>query len=103
MNDKIYYFDNAASTYMYDEVIEYISEINKNLYANASSTHFAGIACHDIVKENKEALCDILHINPNTLVFTSGGTESNNLAIKGTAFANFSRKGNIVITAYEHA
>ncbi len=103
MNDKIYYFDNAASTYMFDEVIEYINHINRNFYANASSTHFAGIASHDIVKTDKEALCDILHINPNTLVFTSGGTESNNLAIKGTAFVNFSRKGNIVITAYEHA
>lgn len=102
LESKKIYFDNAASTYMYDEVIEYVNHINKNYYANTSSTHFAGFASHETVKTDNEKLCGILHIRPSTLVYTSGGAESNNFAIKGIAFANLSRPCNIVISAYEH-
>ncbi|MFA5340705.1 MAG: cysteine desulfurase family protein [Clostridia bacterium] len=102
MDDRIVYFDNAASTYMYDEVIEYVNHINRGFYANASSTHFSGMLSSDKVKKSKEIICDILHIKPSNLIFTSGGSESNNFALKGIAFANLSRNSNIVITAYEH-
>ncbi len=102
LENRIIYFDNAAATYMYDEVIDYVNVINKDFYANASSTHFAGILSYEKVKNAKEILCDILHIKPSSLIFTSGGAESNNFALKGIAFANLSKNCNIVISAYEH-
>ncbi|HOD93670.1 MAG TPA: cysteine desulfurase family protein [Clostridia bacterium] len=102
LENEIIYFDNAASTYVYDEVIDYVNLINKDFYANSSSSHFLGISSYAKFKAHKETLCDILHIKPSSLIFTSGGAESNNFALKGIAFANYLKNSNIVISAYEH-
>ncbi len=102
MKKRNIYFDNAASTYVFDEVVDEINRINKNLYANASSLHKMGMEVNNIVKNSKEKLGKLLHTKPDTLVITSGGAESNNFALKASAFANLREGANIVITNHEH-
>lgn len=87
---------------MYKEVIDLVNFLNTEFYANASSRHSAGLVSYEKIKTMKEQFCNLLHIKPESLVFTSGGAESNNFAVKSIAFANISRGGNIVITSYEH-
>lgn len=102
MTNKEIYFDNAASTYIYEEVVQHINKINTEFFANPSSTHLAGISSFEQIKKMKENFCEILHIKPSSLIFTSGGAESNNFAIKSVAFANMLKSYNIVISSYEH-
>ncbi|MBN2883826.1 MAG: cysteine desulfurase [Clostridia bacterium] len=102
MVNKEIYLDNAASTKPYPEVIERIREINSYLYGNSSSVHMKGLESHRIIKESRRKIAEILNCRPEEVFFTSGGSESNNMAIKGHAFAMFENKGNIVTSAFEH-
>lgn len=102
MENKEIYLDNAASTKPFPEVIERIREINSYLYGNSSSVHMKGMECHRIIKESRIKIAEILNCRPDEVFFTSGGSESNNMAIKGHAFAMFGNKGNIVTSAIEH-
>lgn len=96
------YLDNAATTRAYDEVISYINEINDKYYGNPSSLHTKGIESEKLVKQARQRIAASLGVMPGEIMFTSGGTESNNTAIMGYLFAN-KRKGNHIITsAIEH-
>lgn len=96
------YLDNAATTRAYDEVISYINEINDKYYGNPSSLHTKGIESEKLVKQARQRIAASLGVMPGEVLFTSGGTESNNTAIMGYLFAN-KRKGNHIITsAIEH-
>lgn len=101
MNDCIY-LDNAASTQPYPEVVEEIYEILKNDYGNSSSIHLKGISAHKIIKNASETIAEILNCLPEEIVFTSGGAESNNHAIKGSIIRYFDKDKNIVTSAFEH-
>lgn len=99
---KEIYLDNSATTRPFDEVIEYIGEINKNIYGNPSSLHTKGIEAEKLVRKARESIAGTLGVDSKEIYFTSGGTESNNLAIRGFLEAN-PRKGNhIITTAIEH-
>ncbi len=102
MIKKEIYLDNAASTKPFPEVIERIKEINSYLYGNSSSVHMKGLESHRIVKDSRKTIAEILNCRPEEVFFTSGGSESNNMAVKGHAFSRFSTKGNIVTSAFEH-
>jgi len=99
---KIIYLDNSATTKPYDEVVEYMAHILRNVFGNPSSLHTLGIEAEKAVKKARESVSAVLGAKPSEILFTSGGTESNNTAILGYLEAN-PRKGNeIITTAVEH-
>lgn len=96
------YLDNSATTRCYPEVGELVYKVMCRDYGNPSSMHRKGVEAEHYVKEAKEALARILKVNAKEIVFTSGGTESDTLALIGTARA-MRRMGNHLITsAIEH-
>ena len=102
LNDKIIYLDNSATTKMDDRVIGLLNELNDNYYANPSSAHKLGFNAE--MKENEyiEKLIKVLGCYKDEIIFTSGGTESNNLAIKGVV-NTYKKNGNhIITTLIEH-
>lgn len=100
----IYYFDNAASTKPYSEVITYLSELLENEYANPSALHKFGYEASKLTDIANEKLKAVYNLNNYDVIFTSGATESVNQAIKGTIerFSDIT-KTHIVTTPIEHA
>ncbi len=96
------YLDNSATTRCYPEVGELVYKVMCRDYGNPSSMHRKGVEAEHYVKESKEILARLLKVNVKEIFFTSGGTESDNLALMGTARAA-RRSGNHLITsAIEH-
>jgi cysteine desulfurase len=98
------YLDHAATTPMYPEVIDAMTAQLSRL-GNASSLHGSGRAARRFVEEARETIAAALNARPSEVVFTSGGTESNNLALKGLAWARRAgdpRRVRVVSTAIEH-
>ena len=93
------YLDNAATTRVFPEVREMMVHVMEEDFGNPSSKHTKGITAENYIKEAKETICTQLKCKPKEIIFTSGGTESNNMAFIGTAIAN-RRAGKHVI---EHA
>lgn len=97
------YFDNSATTRCYEEVRDIVIKTMMEDFGNPSAMHRKGIEAEKYVRESAEILAGILKVSEKEILFTSGGTESNNLALIGSAMAN-RRKGNhIITTAVEHA
>lgn len=101
MNTEIY-LDNAATTRPFDEVCEYINEINKNFYGNPSSLHKKGIEAEILIKKAREKIAGSLNADTREIIFTSGGTEANNLAIRGYLEANPRAGKQIITSKIEH-
>ncbi|MBQ9300281.1 MAG: cysteine desulfurase NifS [Clostridia bacterium] len=96
------YMDNAATTAVNPAVLEKMLPYFTENYGNASSIHGTGRDARRALEESRRKVADVLNCKPQEVYFTSGGSESDNWAIKGTAFAN-RKKGNHVITsAIEH-
>jgi len=100
--DRVLYFDNAATTPVRPEVIQAITECLKNDFGNPSSLHRLGIAAEKRMKESRENVAAILKVKPGEIIFTSGGTEANNLAIIGGAYANKRKGKHCITTTIEH-
>lgn len=96
------YLDNAATTRPYDCVVDAMNEINKDFYANPSSMHAAGYAAEKKLKEAKDKILSSIGAKGGELVFTSGGTESNNQIFFGVLKNAIKRKPHIITTAIEH-
>ena len=96
------YLDFNASTPTAPEAIEAMRPFLTDHYGNPSSLHWAGMPAKDAVEKARGQVAGLLGCDPTEVVFTSGGSESNNHAIKGTFFANRGRGGHIVTTAVEH-
>ncbi|GIN86887.1 aminotransferase V [Heyndrickxia sporothermodurans] len=96
------YFDNSATTKPYDEVIDAFAKVSREYYANPSSLHNFGGKVESLVKQARKQLSKLLDVKEKELYFTSGGTEGNNLAIKGTALQYRSRGNHIITTSVEH-
>lgn len=92
------YLDHSATTKPYDEVIATVAEVMGKVYGNPSSLHGLGVEAERLMKQAKEVIAHILGISSKEIVFTSGGSESNNLAIKGVA-KQYKKRGNHVITS----
>lgn len=99
---KDIYLDNSATTKPYDEVIEYISQINRNVYGNPSSMHTKGLEAEKHIKNAREIIAKSLAVDNQEICFTSGGTEANNLAIIGFLEANPRKGKKIIATKIEH-
>lgn len=92
------YLDNSATTMSYPEVGELVYKVMCRDYGNPSSMHRKGVEAEHYIRDAKETLARILKVNAKEIYFTSGGTESDNLALIGCARAN-RRKGNHIITS----
>ncbi len=99
---KEIYLDNSATTRVREEVIDLMVRIMREDYGNAASLHLKGVKAERYVRHAKEQLSAILKVDPKTVFFTSGGTESNNWALRGASYANRRRGMHIVTTSIEH-
>jgi cysteine desulfurase len=92
------YVDNAATTQVDEEVIEAMLPYMRSKYGNASSLHFFGREAYQGLEKAREQVADLLNASTKEIIFTSGGTESDNLAIKGIAH-KLKEKGKHIITS----
>jgi cysteine desulfurase len=97
------YFDNSATTRVMPEVKDLVVKLMEEDYGNPSSLHIKGVDAGRYIREAKENIARELKVEPKEITFTSGGTESNNLAIIGVAMANRRAGNRIITTAIEHA
>lgn len=97
------YFDNAATTKIYPEVREIMLETLDEEYGNPSSKHLKGVGAEKYIRYAKDILAAQLKCEAKEIIFTSGGTESNNLALIGIAMANKRAGNHIITTRIEHA
>lgn len=97
------YFDNAATTRVAPEVQDIVKKVMDLDYGNPSSRHRKGAEAGQYIKEAQDIIAGTLKAEPKEIIFTSGGTESNNMALIGAAFANRRRGNHIISTRIEHA
>ena len=96
------YLDNSATTRCCPEVADLIHQILCEDYGNPSSMHHKGVEAESYVRDAKETLAKILKVNEKEILFTSGGTESDNIAIMGVAMANHRAGRHMITTRVEH-
>ncbi len=96
------YLDNSATTRAYDEVASLVAKIMTEEYGNPSSVHHMGMVSGERLAQARETIAATLKVEPQEILFTSGGTESDNLALIGVAKANKWRGKHIITTAIEH-
>ena len=96
------YLDFNASTPIAPEVTEAMKPFLSQHFGNPSSQHWAGIPAREAVEIAREQVANLLRCSPNEIVFTSGGSESNNHAIKGVFFALRQKGNHIITTQIEH-
>jgi len=99
---KRIYLDNAATTAVHPAVIEKMLPYFTEIYGNASSVHFIGRDARKALEESRRRVAAVLNCKPQEVYFTSGGTESDNWALKGAAFANKKKGNHIITSAIEH-
>lgn len=97
------YLDNAATTRIDGEVLALMNRVYQEDFGNPSSRHKKGMEAERHIKTAKERIAATLKCKPEEILFTSGGTESNNMALIGTALANRRRGMHIITTSFEHA
>lgn len=97
------YLDNSSTTKPYPEVTNKVIEMLTEKYGNPSSLHRLGIESKKEVENVRQMIAESLAVEENEIYFTSGGTESNNLAITGACLANANKGKQIVTTVAEHA
>lgn len=97
------YLDNSATTKPYDQVVEIMAETQRTNWGNPSSAHSMGLDAEKIIKESADIIAGTFNVNKENIIFTSGGTESNNTALM-QPFSNINKinDAHIVISAIEH-
>ena len=96
------YLDNSATTRCFDSVANIVTKVMCEDYGNPSSMHMKGVQAENYIKMAKSIIARNLKVNEKEIFFTSGGTESDNLAIIGTAMANHRSGNHIITTCIEH-
>lgn len=99
---KEIYLDNSATTQVFPEVAELMTRIMCQDYGNPSSMHTKGIEAEKYIRKAKESLAKSLKVSEKEILFTSCGTESDNMALIGTARANIRRGKHLITTKIEH-
>ena len=99
--DKIY-FDNSATTKVDDRVVEAMLPFFTDRYGNPSSLHSFGREAYNAMEEAREKTAKALGAGTRDIIFTSGGTESDNLAVQGAAFASIGKGRHVITSAVEH-
>ena len=96
------YFDNSATTKVLDCVKDAVVDAMCVNYGNAAAKHRKGVEAENLLREAKKAIADTLKVQEKEILFTSGGTESNNTALIGTALANRRAGKHLITTGVEH-
>jgi len=96
------YFDNSASTKVSEKAIDIMLKTMREDYANSSAKHIKGVDAEKYVKDAAETIAKTLKVKKSEIIFTSGGTESNNMALLGTAMAKKRLGKHIIISGIEH-
>lgn len=99
--DSMYYFDYSATTKTDKEVLNRFNEVSQNYFGNANSSYDFAKKCKNIIDESSEIIANYFNILPNEIIYTSGASEANNLAIKGVA--ELTDKKHIITTKIEHS
>jgi cysteine desulfurase len=97
-----YYADYAATSPIHPDVVEEMTKVMHHIYGNPSSIHAYGREARKIIDEARNVIAKSIHANFNEIIFTSGGTEADNMALIGTAYANKDKGKHIITTAIEH-
>lgn len=96
------YFDNAATTMLDPQALRTYQEVASKIYGNPSSLHQLGTNASRILQASRKQIADLLGCNEQEIIFTSGGTESDNWALKGLAFEKASYGKHIIVSDIEH-
>ncbi|WP_378955599.1 cysteine desulfurase NifS [Pelosinus sp. sgz500959] len=96
------YFDHSATTPVDHEVVDLMVEYMKDKFGNPGSIHYFGREANKAVNEARESVATLLGATAKEVFFTSGGTESDNIALKGIAYANRKKGNHIITTSIEH-
>lgn len=96
------YFDNAATTKIYDDALTSYIQVSQKFFGNPSSLHQLGVDAYQVLTKARAQVASLLSVQPEEIFFTSGGTESNNWAIKGTALEKSVFGKHIITTKIEH-
>lgn len=101
---RVVYLDNAATTQLYPEVRAVMADAWEHAFGNPSSAHCVGRRAKRVMEESREILAGLIGAHPDEVYFTSGGTESNNLAVTGSclAFERVEGMGTVITSALEH-
>ena len=96
------YFDHAATSPMHPVAIEKMTTLMNEVFGNPSSIHQYGRKAHEYLEKARQVIAKTLKVKPHEIIFTSGGTEGDNYAIIGAAFANQAKGRHIISTSIEH-
>lgn len=96
------YFDNSATTPVYPEVLRTYQEVTTKIFGNPSSLHRLGSQSSRILEASRKQIAELIGKQPSEIFFTSGGTESDNWAIKGVAFEKAAYGKHIIVSDIEH-
>jgi len=99
---KRVYFDNASTTKVDEKVVREMLPYFSEIFGNASSQHDIGIKAKDALERSRRIIAKSIKANIGEIIFTSGGTEANNFALKGLFFSNYPQKNHIITTKIEH-
>lgn len=99
---KRIYLDNAATTPVDERVIQAMIPYFSQVYGNASSLHHFGTRAKEVIENSRATIAGCIGADSNEIYFTSGGTESNNWALKGIAYANRFKGRHIIVSSIEH-
>ncbi len=97
------YLDYSATTPVNEDVLNSFNTISKEFIGNANSSHGLGIKCQELIDESAEQVKRLLDIKDSEIIWTSGSSEANNLAIKGVALKYASRGKHIITSSFEHS
>lgn len=101
--NKFIYFDNSASTKIRKEAYDVWCDVSMNEYANPSAKHSFGFLAEKRINEARELIANTIKAGKDEIIFTSGGSESNNMALFGVANANKRRGKHIIVSSIEHS
>lgn len=96
------YFDNSATTRMDKNVLQTYEKVSQTINGNPSSLHLLGNYADGLLQQSRKQIADLMHVLPEEVYFTSGGTEGDNWAIKGTAIEKRQFGKHVITTAVEH-
>ncbi|MEN7982076.1 MAG: cysteine desulfurase family protein [Nanoarchaeota archaeon] len=96
------YLDNAATTKPDEKVVEAMLPYFREKFGNASSSHLNGQEAKNVIAKSRKIIAKSISAKTHEIIFTSGGTEANNFALKGLFFENFPKKNHIITTKIEH-
>lgn len=102
MVETMIYFDNSATTKPFKEVLDSFVTVSNEFFGNPSSIHSMGGRAEKLLSQARAQVANLVEVNPSEIFFTSGGTESNNLAIKGAALFHKNKGRHLILSSVEH-